>query len=627
MISLKTIKNKLKENKRGQVKGQATLFIILAIVIVALVILLIFIFGKVSLTKENEVESYFVSCIDNKMKQAVATAELQGGFLDLPGFEQGSEVYPSSNYLTFLALDIPYWNYVSGNGIYKTQKLTLSQIEAQFSKYLENAAKDCLNFRDFSYLNVTHGSLQRVSVNINDNYIESTILLPIKAESPDMKYSIQEHKIKTQTNFGSLYKTASIIFDAQNERTIISNYSIDIINAYAPTTGLEISCMPKIWSKTQVSDELKEALQENLAAIKAKGSSYHLKSSENRYFVADFGQDIDKQVNFLYSKDWLTKIDIWPSDGDILRMDPIGNQQGLGILGFCIIPYHFVYDLDFPVLVQVTSGTEIFQFPMVIVIDKMIPQKASLNETLPITIDLCKTPGQIGTVFTSYNSQPVESSISFRCLMQTCEIDKTTIEGDKARLTTEFPKCVNGYIIARAPGYQDSEALVSSNEPFILDLTLEPVYELTLDIVLENDENAIITFTSEKYSQTIFYPEQTEINLSEGIYDVTVQIYKQTNLNLGSQEVEKCIKVPSAGIPGLLGMTTEQCYNLTLPSSQLTSVPIGGGKSQFSVTDQELKSARKIKISAEELDTPTDIDEIANIYDLIDATSLTITLS
>ena len=33
--------------------------------------------------------------------------------------------------------------------------------------------------------------------------------------------------------------------------------------------------------------------------------------------------------------------------------EPVGNQEGMGMLGFCYVAYHFVYDLAYPVLVQV----------------------------------------------------------------------------------------------------------------------------------------------------------------------------------------------------------------------------------------------------------------------------------
>ncbi len=623
MFNLKSeaINKKIVKNKRGQL----TLFIILAVVLIALALVLIFVFGNVSLTKQNEVETYFLSCVDNNMKEAVATAELQGGYLVLPTFVQGSSNYPFSSYFRFLGLDIPYWAYISGNGIYRIQNQSTAQIEKQFSDYLKIAAEDCLDFRSYSYLNITHGEVSESSVKIYDTYIESTLTLPIEV-SGDMAYRKSEHIIKTKTNFGSLHKTATEIFNVQSKRTILSNYSIDVINAYAPVDGLELSCAPKIWSKTEVIDTLKKALQENIQEIKIKGSQYTLKSSKNRYFVADFGQ-VDQQVNFLYTSSWPTKIDIWPSDQNTMRADPIGNQQGLGIIGFCFIPYHFVYDLSFPVLVQVTSGTEMFQFPVLIVIDKMIPQKATLNDTIPVEFDICSTKGQAGTVYTSYNSNPIEADISFRCLSQTCPIGSTKKDGGLSSLIAEFPKCANGYVVASAPGYKNSEALVSTNEPFIVDLYLSPTYSLDLDLGLGVNENAILIFKSRDYDQTLFYPSQKKINLAEGIYNVSLQIYKNSELSLGSQEVEKCIQVPAAGIPGTLGFTTEQCYSITIPASQLTSVPIGGGKADFSVTDEELKGSRKIKVTSEKLATPTTLEEVMDVYTLIDINPLTINLS
>ncbi len=609
-------------------KAQVTLFVILAVVIVALALATYFIVTRTSLiTNENEVETYFKTCVDNKVKEVVATAELQGGFLELPNFESGSEVFPFSSYFNFLALDIPYWYYVSGNGLQSIQRPEIEEIEKQFASYLKPYIKDCTNFEKlekFSNLNITYGEIENISVKIRSDYVESSVIMPLTVKSREVDFKKSEHKINTKTYFGSLYKDASTLFDQEKDSTILEKYSLDVIHNYAPVEGLEISCVPKIWQKTQVQDDLKLALQENIQALKVSGSDYRLKYKENRYFVID--SPINKQVNFLYLKNWPTKIDVWPNQGALLKAEPIGNQASLGSLGFCIIPYHFVYDVSFPVLIQVSYGTEMFQFPVLVVIEKMSPRSFSSNETNPLELDICPTPGQLGTVFTNSENKPIASDISYRCLKQTCAIGRTNVSGNEARLTTTFPKCVNGYIVAKSEGYKETEALVSTNEPFILNVNLEKLYTLSLELNTVNGESAIISFNSTDYSVNLLYPPQKTIEIPEGNYDVRVQIYKESGLSLGSQETERCMSVPSSGIPGMMGITTEQCYNITLPASQLTNVPTGGGFSEFFVTSGELKSSTKIKIQAEKFDVPKSAEEVMDILDFINLSPLEINL-
>ena len=611
--------------KMSSKRAQATLFIILAVAVVVVAAVLYFVFSGTSIiSRQNEVEAYFISCVDEKVQEAVATAELQGGYLILPAFEQGSESFPFSSYFSFVTLDVPYWNYVSGNGIQKKNQPSLSDIEAQFNEYLKISLEDCTDFSQFSQ-EINSSDITDVSVNINSRSIETTIVMPLYVQGNDYEYRVSEHKIKTETSFGSLYETASQFFEENDRKNIIANYSLDVINAYVPTNGMEISCIPKVLSKNQVKETLKSALQENIQELKIKGSNFYLKKSENKYFVISLDETTNKQFSFLYMKNWPTSIEVWPSEQDLIKIDPIGKEAGLGALGFCFIPYHLVYDLSFPVLIQITENTEMFQFPVLIIIDKMIPKNFDFNETIPVSIDICKDSGQIGTVFTKYGSQPIESKISFRCLSQTCSVGQTIKDSD-GKLTGLFPRCVNGYIVASSPGYKTSEALVSTNEPFIISMQLSRVYEMPIQINTEAGEKAIISFTSPDYSETVVYSDQTSINLTEGNYNVSVQLFRDSTISIGEQNIEKCISVPAPGISGMLGLKDQDCYNLTLPSSQFTSVPIGGGKTEFFMTDDELKNAKKIRIQAEKLSTPKSIDELMDVYDMINLPTLQIAL-
>ena len=613
--------------KSKEKRGQVTLFVILAIIVVALAISTYFIVTKTSiLPKENQVEKYFKACVSEQIKQAVATAELQGGYLKLPAFDQGSEVFPFSSYLNFLSLDIPYWAYVSGNGIQKTQNPGIGDIEKQFSEYLVPYIKDCTNFEkldQFKNLNITYGDIESISIKINSDYIESSIAMPLTIKGDDVDFRTTEHKINTKTAFGSLHKDSTTLFTQENNNKILEKYALDIINNYAPVEGIELSCVPKFWQTFEIKNNLKLALQENIQELKVSGSDYRLRYRENRYFIIN--SPISKQVNFLYLKSFPTKIDVFPNQGDYIRADPIGTQESLCSLGFCIIPYHFVYDAYFPVLIQVSSGTEIFQFPVLVVIEKMSARNTS-NDTALSEFDLCSTPGQLGTVFTTSDNKPISSEISYRCLKQTCNIGSTNVSGNEARLTAKFPKCVNGYITAKADGYKETEVLASTNQPFTSTINLEKLYNLSIKLNAESSENAIIYFNSTDYSSTITYPQQKSIEIPEGDYNINVQMFKTSSLSLGAQETEKCVSVPVSGIPGMMGATTEQCYNLTLPSSQLTNVPIGGGNSEFSVTLGELASKNTINIQAQKFDAPKTTDDVLDIMDLISMSSLDITL-
>ena len=131
------MKNNILKNKRAQV----TIFVILAIVIVVGIGLYFVLRG--SLFQEelpNELESiydYYLACIEEEVFLGSSILGRQGGYIEPPNFEPGSEYMPFSNYLNFLGSGVPYWYYVSGNGIAKEQIPSKADMQSELNDYLE----------------------------------------------------------------------------------------------------------------------------------------------------------------------------------------------------------------------------------------------------------------------------------------------------------------------------------------------------------------------------------------------------------------------------------------------------------------------------------------------------------
>jgi len=539
---------------------------------------------------------------------------------------------PFSSELDFLGLQIPYWFYISGNNIMKEQKPSLSLIEKQFSDYLENAVQECSldTFVEQGYEISIEGE-PKVEVSIKADYIQTTVRWPFTITYGDVSSRIDEHKINTKTNFGKLYFTAEKIFDAEQEKLFLENYALDVLRLYAPMTDIELSCAPKTWFVSSVKNEIDKALEANIGAIKISGNYYSLRSPENKYFEVDIGEKVNEQVNLLYSKNMNHVFEVWPSENGLMKAEPIGNQPELGFLGslgFCYVPYHFVYDLKFPVLIQIIKDDELFQFPVVVVIDKNVVRNKTMESKEETGFDLCQYRNQEITVFTyDENSKPIEADIGYKCFNQVCDIGRTKIEGGKAMLDAKVPQCYNGFVVAKAPGYASAKLQSPGIDSFIANLFLKPEHVLDLEIKgLGKDEYATITFTSEGYSTSMYYPEENQISLVEGIYNVSVYLFKESSITLDAQRVEKCIDVPAPGLSGIFGGMQEQCFEIDVPKESLTNVVFGGGKSQYSVTESELNSASKLSIKAQAYDVPENILELGDIYSLIDISELQIDL-
>src|SRR3989344_2258537 len=108
----------MKNNKLNSRKGQVTIFIIVAILIVASIVGYFLLKDRLKVGMPKELASaydYFLSCIEDETQLASSLAGSQAGYLELPEFEAGSDYMPFSSQLNFLGKGVPYWYYVSGN--------------------------------------------------------------------------------------------------------------------------------------------------------------------------------------------------------------------------------------------------------------------------------------------------------------------------------------------------------------------------------------------------------------------------------------------------------------------------------------------------------------------------------
>jgi len=616
MLSLNSIRSK---------KAQLTIFIIIAIVIVALV-LLIFVFRKVpslNIVSTNEAENAFRDCVSIETQNTLKTMSLQGGWVHQPTFEPGSDYMPFSNYFHFLGIQIPYWFYISGNNIQKIQMPTKEDMENQLSRELEQKIISCKP--DLPNYNITFQGNPKINSTIRNTLIQIKINWPmqIQKQGSDSISLKESQNIKIKSNFGSLYLDALRIFSTENSTLFLENYSLDVINLYAPTTRIEFSCAPKTWKKQEVETDVKDALASNIPMIKFKGNYYSIKNKEEKYFIVNV--PVNNQINLLYSTDWPTRFDVWPSENDVLIANPVGTQQGLGFLGFCYVAYHFVYDLSFPVLIQVSNGNEILQFPVIVSIDKNQPRQANNSEESPlITQDVCNPKTQDVTISTyDQNSNPVEAEIYYGCFEQSCYIGKTEISKGLSQINTKLPVCLNGILTAKNPDYEDYFEIISSNEPFSANIFMNKLYEKELQIDLQPDEKAMITFDSGLNKKTIFYPEQKTVELSAQEYNVTAMLFKTTDIKISSQTGEKCVTIPGA-FSSIFNQN--QCFDITTPEQTLTDVVFGGGLGIIYFSEDDLLSKNTLTIVPEKFEIPTTIEAIANIYSLLETAELKIDL-
>lgn len=613
-------------NKRGQI----SVFIILAIVIIAGIVIYFMVRGDLFNPKIpgdfEPIYSYYLDCIDREVLKGANILGQQGGYIQTPEFSPGSDYMPFSSKLGFLGIGIPYWYYISGNGIVKEQIPSKEEMEIQLSDFLKQRISLC-DFSKFEEegFEIHVGEIRAIKSRIEGHLIEVEVKQDLGIWREDISWTKEKHVEETNSELGNFYDLAEKIYKNNKETMFLENYGIDILRMYAPVDGVEIGCSPKIWSAYEVRDDLIESLEVNIPMIKVKGDYYELSAKENEYFVQDIGEKVNVNVNFLYSNQWPMKVEVWPSEDGVLKAEPVGTQEGLGMLGFCYIPYHFVYDFAYPVLIQIYSGEDIFQFPVVVLIEKNHPREAQDIEGQPSVVpELCEHKNTEIKVYT-YNTklEPIESNIKFRCFATSCDIGRTEIDRGESVLIADFPQCVNGHIVASAEGYKTKTYLVSSLEEESVILVLDKKYKLDLEIQGRSDF-AIFSFTKNNETITVAYPEQKEVELTEGQYEIKIYVYSDSTINLKGGVSEKCVSVPKSGVLGIFGLSEEKCFSLEIPNQVVSKAVSGGGSQNYYITESELEDSSKLIIKSNNFKIPSKVEDLQENYNKISISDLDI---
>ena len=598
-------------------KGQVTIFVILAIVIVVLGVL-VFLFRDRIVTEEvpaniQPIQTSFLSCIEEGTLTGISILESKGGYIENPDFIPGSAYMPFSSELDFLGVQIPYWYYISGNNIEVEQVPSLDEMEDQLGSYLEDKLLNC-NFdfyRDQGYEIEFEES--EVSVDIRNNNVQVDVNTDLSVEFEDTAFLMREFSVEVNSLLGSLYEDAKKVYELEQEQFFLENYSVDVLYLYAPVDGVELSCSPMFWNVDEFYQNFSEALVDNIGALKNQGK-------DDDYFALDL--HVDSELNFLTSSLWPSTFEVINADSNILVAEPVGNQEGMGILGFCYVPYHFVYNVRYPVLVQVSLSGETFQFPMAVIIDRNMPREGKegtsyINEVT----DICEYKNN-NLLISLYDSDLnfVNGEISYECFGSNCYIGET----QNGQLNELFPQCVNGNVKVVSEGFENTYVSTDIDQGEVV-IILDREYELDLEFQVDGSlysGNAIVSFVGGDSSFSLAYPKQSEVTLSEGQYEIDVYFYRDSSLKFEETTTEYCTDVPSSGIKGFFGLEEEECFETVIPEQEISNVLIGGGNTEYYFIEQELKNSDTLVLVGEGLNTPGSIGELAQNYELVEDSEL-----
>ena len=191
-----------RENPKNN-RGQLTIFIIIAIVIIGTIVVFFsfrdsLIFTQIP-AEIAPVYTTFLSCLEEDALVGIDVLESQAGYIEIPDFEPGSSYMPFSSQLDFLGNPIPYWYYVSGNNIPKEQIPSKRDMEEQLGDFIEEKINNC-RFDEYyeQGFEITFEE-SKVDVTINDNVVKLNMDMDLSIVKGEESVLIGKHKISVNS--------------------------------------------------------------------------------------------------------------------------------------------------------------------------------------------------------------------------------------------------------------------------------------------------------------------------------------------------------------------------------------------------------------------------------------------
>jgi hypothetical protein len=605
--------------KKAQKKGQVTIFIILGILLLLAVILIILLQKEVLVFNPDElvpsekgaVEQFVSTCVEKIGEDALYRIGLQGGYIEVP------EVWANQAYslqitpFTF----IPFW----ARGM-ETNIPTLPEIKQRIDKHIEENLRDCL-FSEGAFQN-TYNFVEKSSITSNTEIVESKVIfnvhwiVDIQTKEGETVSEIIDHLAESPIKLKKVHDTARKIIERELIEFKLEDLTQDLIaldHDDVPVAGFEMRCNEKKWKKTDVEQGLKNLLRINLPQIKVEGTNYVDFPEELSYYQSHYVWNIDDdylqpQVSTLFSfqDNFPFSFNVHPSSGNTLSSNPIvGNNPLLSFL--CMQSWKFVYDVFYPVQVDVIDETTGYRFKMAFTVHlkNNAPDRAQVQPDLPTYAhdtftdeDFCNNAKVPMTIFTFeevdnqegvFYTDPLEGvDLSFDCLYYSCSKGKSEYDfggmGHVAAYHSNFPFCAGGLFKGEKAGYKNGWTIAPTKIEGEVEIMLTPVISVPMSKVkvlkhslsdgvvgdaeeLGDDETALISLT--------FFKDVDE-NVSEEFHEVDV-IYSTT-------------KDPKILSQEKIDFLAKADYNYQLSITVLKEATLSGGyKADWQVSIDELE--------------------------------------
>lgn len=585
-------------------KAQVTMFAVIGGVIV-LASMLFFTFKETVVKRNIETErTQIVEELPNEflpiqpfMEECLAKTALQG--LIVLG-ERGGYIYAEKLRLDSGASEgdavkfaqasdllIPYWYYLSspntcrGECAFDTKRLPLKgkddSVERQLEKYIENNIDYCLNgFEQIKKLgfDVEVKGKQKAETTIKEKEIDVMLTYPIKVKKLDNNFNIDTFATKIELDLNSIYRMADYVTNLERDYRFLEKHAINLMVGFSgmdseklpPMSDSSFEIVSKIrWKKSDVKNRMQTILVSYIPFLRILDTPNYADIDTGNNFVDglyNYAMTLPNnisinnlEVTFNYYDFWdlyfelNCKGELCEPESGFIDLLPIGLQR-----------YNFVYDLSFPVLVEIKDSEAFngkgytFKFMLESNIRNNEAMKADFNPLPAINEEANIFCDKLNSGIISISAKDSISGtlvdgveVLYSCI-DSCYVG----EMKEGVIETKLPICEGGMLVFKKEGYETKyyEYSSSLDKSDSIRIELKPKKELYFTVKkkmllrqgdewsfsnqesdLEDYETAIIAITrNTEFGEEVNYIDVKKgitepLELSEGLYQIEISIY------------------------------------------------------------------------------------------------------
>ncbi|MFH1850615.1 MAG: hypothetical protein ABH879_10650 [archaeon] len=410
-------------------RGQITVFIIIAIVILFASALFFYLRGEMeaeplAATVPQElmpVKNYVEECLTEITKDAVNLAGQQGGHVYLDEFDLVTPLIEPS-VADVVSLDggssnIPYWFHQQADGIDRTAIPRIhktfdddNSVEDQLGMYVEENIDSCLDFSSFSGMTIEPNGFPEAEVTITEADVRVHLMYPMAVTRPGSVSDVSEFRAGIPVRLGKILEFAREITDYEIETQFLDRNTNNLIAYYSgvdpellPPVGdlLFTSCANKVfWIAADVQRDFREMLAANIPFLRVDNGEHErvavtsldepdpeLRDIRQAVFdnmVHTVGTESYPGMEVFFSYDTSFPLKLEFAQGSFL--EPKGAEIPLLFAQLCMLQYIFYYNVEYPVLITIFDRESDYslQFPVEVVIHDNYPRVrlgAALNLT------------------------------------------------------------------------------------------------------------------------------------------------------------------------------------------------------------------------------------------------------